>query len=284
MKKFLKQNVLTIAIMLVFLIGLAVMIYPAVSDYFIKRSQSRVVASYRQVVERMDPREIERMFTEAQEYNERLLLKPNRFEFTEEDYEEYYTMLSVDTDGVAVIGSLEIGLINVDLPIYHGTSESVLQVAIGHLEGSTLPIGGPQTHAVITGHRGLPSALLLTELDRMGIGDTFVLHVLNETMTYMVDQILVVEPTDFSSLIVDPEMDYVTLLTCTPYGINSHRLLVRGHRIENEEAATIVRTVILSEARMVRRQLALFVIFIPALIILSTVKIILNMHNRKKDK
>ena len=282
MKK-LKKHLLTIIIVLVFLIGLSVLLYPTVSDYFNKRNQSRVVASYREAVERMDPRDIEGMFAEAHEYNERLRLRPNRFELSDEEYEEYYNLLNVGIGATGIMGALDISYLNIMLPIYHGTGEAVLQIALGHFEGTSLPVGGLGTHTVITGHRGLPSALLLTEIDRMVIGDVFMIHVLNETLTYQVDQIVIVEPGDFSELAIDPNMDYATLLTCTPYGINSHRLLVRGHRIENEEAEVAIRRlVMLSEARQISTIHALAIFLVPVLAVVIIVKVVLNIRKSRK--
>ena len=282
MKKFLKKHLLTLAIVVIFIVGLCILLYPTVSDYFNSRNQSRVVASYREAVDRLDPRYIEEMFAAAHEYNVRLRTKQNRFEFTEEDYIEYNSLLNVDTGTNSVIGTLEISLLGIMLPIYHGTGDAVLQVALGHFEGTSLPVGGLGTHTVITGHRGLPSALLLTEIDRLENGDIFVIHVLNETLTYQVDQVVIVEPTDFSELGIDLSMDYATLLTCTPYGINTHRLLVRGHRIENEAAEEIVRRlVVLSEARQLSEGHALLIILVPVLILLIITKLILYLRKSR---
>jgi len=263
-----KKHLVTIIIILVFLVGLSVLLYPYVADFFNARNQSRAVASYRDAVSSMSRQDLSDLWEAAHEYNEALRSRQNRFVSTDEEHEAYNDLLNVATAGI--MGTLEIDLIDVRLPIYHGTTEGVLQVGIGHFEGSSLPIGGIGTHAVITGHRGLPSSTLLTNLDRMKIGDTFVLFVLNETLTYEVDQILVVEPDDFSALGIDPEMDYCTLITCTPYGINSHRMLVRGHRISNvaDETASPVPAVVETEAERIN-------IFLPVMVVLGFVFVVL---------
>ena len=285
MKKFFKKHLLTFVILLVFLIGLSVLLYPIISDYFIAMSQSRVVATYRDAVDALDPMFIERLLTEAHEYNERLLGKTDRYNFTEEDYQEYYSLLNVDAGGIPVMGTLEVPLVNISLPIYHGTSDAVLQIGLGHFEGTSLPVGGPSTHSVITGHRGLPSALLLTDIDRMVIGDTFHINVLTETLTYVVDQILVILPVNFEPLEIEEGMDYVTLLTCTPYGINSHRLLVRGVRAESEEEIlTVQRRAIMSEALRVDTGLVLVIILIPTILTMITVNTIKNIRKSMKTK
>lgn len=235
-KKSKSNTLLTIILVLVFLVGLSLLLYPTVSDYWNSLHQSRAIASYAEEVEGLDDETCGRLWAEAEAYNATLLNKPDRFQMSDEELEEYNQLLSVS--GSDVIGYIEIDKINCYLPIYHGTSESVLQVGVGHLEGSSLPIGGESTHSVISGHRGLPSARLFTDLDQMEEGDTFSIYVLNEKLTYEVDQILVVEPTEVDALAIMEGEDYCTLVTCTPYGINTHRLLVRGHRTENAEEFT----------------------------------------------
>jgi len=269
-----KNRLFTIAIALVFIAGLSVLLYPAVSEYFNARNQSRAVASYHEEVARMDNAEIARHFELARAYNGMIAENSRRFlPFTESEHDEYIRLLNIASGGV--IGTLEIELIGVNLPIFHGTNENVLQIGIGHMEGSSLPVGGPGTHSVITGHRGLPSSVLLTNLDQLVIGDTFVLRILNETYTYWVDQILaMVEPDDLTSLEILPGMDYVTLVTCTPYGVNSHRMLVRGYRIENYEEEVIVRPVIRPEARQIESTQILLAVMVPAMVILFAVQLI----------
>ena len=187
----------------------------------------------------MDEIDYEKIWNDAVEYNKELQTRSNHWFLTEEQQEEYESMLNVSGNGI--MGYIEIPSIKVSLPIYHGVDEGILQVAIGHIEGSSLPVGGKGSHCVISGHRGLPSAKLFTDLDQLAEGDIFMLRVLDETLTYEVDQILIVEPSDMSSLEFDEEKDYCTLVTCTPYGINSHRLLVRGHRVANLEESEEIR-------------------------------------------
>ena len=269
-----RRHLVTIIIILVFLVGLSVLMYPYVADFFNARSQSRAVASYHDAVSKMTEQDLTSLWEAARDYNMALRGRPDRFRPTDEEHEEYNGILNVTTAGI--MGTLEIELIGVRLPIYHGTSEGVLQVGIGHFEGTSLPIGGIGTHAVITGHRGLPSSTLLTNLDRMEIGDTFVLYVLNETLRYEVDQILVVEPDDLSALEIDPEMDYCTLITCTPYGINSHRMLVRGHRVADiaAEATAPAATVVRTEAVRVNVFLPLLFVLVPVLVIVLAIQIV----------
>lgn len=232
-KKSKANTLLTIILVLVFLVGLSLLLYPTVSDYWNSLHQSRAITGYTEQVAGLDTETYDRLWAEAEAYNETLLNKPDRFRMTDEELEEYEQLLSVS--GSDVIGYIEIDKIDCYLPIYHGTSESVLQVGVGHLEGSSLPVGGESTHCVVSGHRGLPSARLFTDLDRMEEGDIFSLYVLNEKLSYEVDQILVVEPAEVDALAIEEGEDYCTLVTCTPYGINTHRLLVRGHRVENVE-------------------------------------------------
>jgi sortase A len=240
-----KNGLLTVLIALLFVAGLGIFLYPLISDIINAQYQTRAVISYHDAVRSMDDTRIVEILAAARRYNDALPSNPDRFNPTDAELEEYRGQLRVT--GSMVIGTLEIAAIGVNLPIYHGTGDSELQVGAGHLEGSSLPVGGPGTHTVITGHRGLPSSTLLTNLDRLAPGDVFTLRVLNETMRYEIDQIRIVLPEDYSELAIDPDMDYCTLLTCTPYGINSHRMLIRGKRTELET----VRTTILSESRVV---------------------------------
>lgn len=210
--------------------GLCLLLYPTVSDWWNKLHQSMAIISYAQTAEGMSEEEIAAYLAAAEEYNQSLLAKEGRFKLTEEEQEEYRSLL--DVTGTGIMGYVEIPAIHVSLPIYHSTDEAVLQVASGHIAGSSLPVGGESTHAVISGHTGLPSARLFTDLDKLSEGDTFTITVLNRSMTYQVDQIRTVLPEDVSELTIAYGADYCTLQTCTPYGVNSHRLLVRGKRIE----------------------------------------------------
>ena len=212
----------------------------------------------------------------AYDYNDKLTKKSgNRFIMTEEELETYTNML--DITGTGMIGYLNIPVLQTTLPIYHGTSDSVLSAGIGHLEGSSLPVGGKSTHCVLSGPRGLPSTKLLTNLDKLVVGDLFILHILDETLTYEVDQIRIVEPQDVGELAIIDGMDYCTLVTCTPYGINTHRLLVRGHRVANTEDASEVR--ITSDAIQIEPIAVMPFVAAPILLVLF---IILLLKTRKK--
>ena len=233
-----KKNRSTIILILIFLVGLSVMLYPTVSDYVNQRHQSRALASYDETVNEMSDADYTAYFEAADAYNQRLAATPNSF-FTPEQVSGYDETL--DVSGTGIMGYITIPRIGVELPVYHGTSDGVLQVAAGHLEGSSLPVGGAGTHAVISAHRGLPSAKLFTTLDELETGDTFTITVLDRVLTYEVDQISIVLPTETDNLKVVDGKDYVTLMTCTPYGINSHRLLVRGRRIETPDKLKHIR-------------------------------------------
>lgn len=212
-----------------FLVGICILLYPAFSDYWNSKTQSRAITNYESVLENLKPEDYTAIFEEAYAYNKALY--ETNFPLT--DYPQvpgYYDTLRVtDND---MIGYLKIERIGVELPIYHGTSDKVLSKGVGHLEGSSLPVGGENTHSVMSAHRGLPSAKLFTDLDRVEKGDTFQIIILDQVLTYQVDFIKVIEPTDISDLPIIEGGDYCTLFTCTPYGINTHRLLVRGVRIE----------------------------------------------------
>ena len=233
-----KKNRSTIILILIFLVGLSVMLYPTVSDYVNQRHQSRALASYDETVNEMSDADYTAYFEEADAYNQRLAATPNSF-FTPEQVSGYDETL--DVSGTGIMGYITIPRIGVELPVYHGTSDGVLQVVAGHLEGSSLPVGGAGTHAVISAHRGLPSAKLFTNLDQLEVGDTFTITILDRVLTYEVDQISIVLPTETDNLKVVDGKDYVTLMTCTPYGINSHRLLVRGRRIETPDKLKHIR-------------------------------------------
>ena len=220
------------ALILGLFMSVSVLLYPTFSNYVNARSQSNAVAKYFDREAGIEETEKQSVLQAAREYNEKLLAQSARFRFTKAEEEEYFKQL--DTGG-GVMGILEIDKIDVSLPIYHGTEDGVLQVGIGHIQGTSLPVGGIGTHAFISGHRGVPSTKLLSDLDKMVEGDLFVLYVLGEMLTYQIDDIKTVLPYQDRSLDIDPEMDYCTLVTCTPYGINTHRLLVRGRRVDNVE-------------------------------------------------
>ena len=224
-------SISTLIAVLLVTIGAGLIAYPTFSDWWNSYHQSRAIASYVSAVEETDPKVIEKLFNDARAYNDTLLTNGNRFNMTDDERKEYQKVL--DLTGAGIMGYIQISSLGINLPIYHGTEEKYLQVAIGHIEGSSVPVGGMSTHAAVSGHRGLPRAKLITDLDKMVEGDTFTITVLNKTLTYEVDQIRIVNPDDMSDLAIEQGADYVTLITCTPYGINTHRLLVRGHRIEN---------------------------------------------------
>lgn len=262
-----KKQISNKVVVAVFLVGLSVLLYPTIANYVNSFTQARTVASYSDAVNNLDANAYAGLLSDAQQYNTGLLTEKNRFIPSAEADADYQTLLNPSGDGV--IGHIEIRKINVDIPIYHGTSDEVLQAGVGHIEGSSLPVGGKGTHAVLSGHRGLPSSKLFTDLDQLEIGDTFKITVLNETLTYKVDQIKIVLPDDTSDLGIDPDQDYVTLLTCTPYTINTHRLLVRGVRTEDENTSTVT-----AEAVQIDPLIIAGILTVSVLILLMTVFIV----------
>ena len=272
-----KSNIITIILILVLLVGLSLLLYPSVSDYWNSFHQTRAIASYSEEVANLDDDKYEELWQAAQNYNESLTKRANDYALTDGQKEQYEDLLNVSGSGV--MGYIEIPNINCSLPIYHGTADSVLQIAIGHLEWTSLPVGGESTHCVLSGHRGLPSARLFTDLDKVEKGDVFMLRVLDEVLTYEVDQILIVEPQDTEALKIVEGMDYCTLVTCTPYGINSHRMLVRGHRIDNIVEAKTVR--VTADAMQIDPMLVAPIAAIPLILILL---IILMLPRQPKNK
>lgn len=234
-----KSNLITAFLTLILLAGLSLLLYPTFSDYWNSFHQSHAIASYVEQIAELDSDTYERLWADAQAYNQSLVGKANRYDMTDEERARYESLLDVSGNGI--IGYIEIPSIKCELPIYHGTDEAILQIAVGHIEGTSLPVGGADTHCVLSGHRGLPSARLFTDLDKMVVGDTFMMRVLDETLTYEVDQIRIVLPEEMDDLEIEEGKDYCTLVTCTPYGINTHRLLVRSHRIENQTEAQSIR-------------------------------------------
>lgn len=233
-----KKHISTIIIALIFLAGLGFLLYPTVSNLWNRAHQSRAIATYTKQVEKLDDSQNKEMLKAARKYNKSLLKKSDHWKLSKKDKKKYESFL--DVSGTGIMGYIEVPKIDCSLPIYHGTDEGALQIAIGHLEGSSLPVGGKSTHCVLSGHRGLPSARLFTDLDQMEEGDVFVLNVLGRKLAYEVDQIKVVLPDEMSDLEIVQGKDLCTLVTCTPYGINTHRLLVRGHRTKYIEE-TVVR-------------------------------------------
>ncbi len=229
-----KRKIANIVIGLIFFAGLSILLYPTVSDYLNEKNSSRAIAAYDKVIEELPPEDHSKELMDAADYNTYLAqfnsLSGAALAEKRRDDSPYEALLNVNGDGMMAV--IRIPAINVNLPVYHGTEEITLQTAIGHYEGSSLPIGGESTHAILTGHRGLPSAKLFTDLDRLEVGDVFYIKVLGEILEYQIDQIETVLPSELDSLSITPGEDYITLVTCTPYGINSHRLLIRGTRIE----------------------------------------------------
>ncbi|MGM9550204.1 MAG: class C sortase [Faecousia sp.] len=271
-----RKHLSTIILIIVFLIGLSLLLYPSVSDYWNSFHQSRAIASYAEQVANLDNDTYGQLWEDARAHNQSLLGRSNAYLLSEEQKAEYERLL--DVSGLGVMGYIEIPSIDCSLPIYHGTEESVLQIAIGHLEWTSLPIGGESTHCVLSGHRGLPSAKLFTDLDKLSEGDVFLLRVLDELLTYEVDQILIVEPQETADLQIVEGKDYCTLVTCTPYGINTHRLLVRGHRIDNIEQTKTVR--VTADAIVIEPMIVAPLVALPMLLILL---IILLLPKRRKS-
>lgn len=234
-----KKRFPTILLYVILLIGLSLLLYPSFADWWNSFTQSRAISVYAEEVAMLDEGKYDEIWNNAWDYNQAMRSRPNAFLMSEQEQETYNQLLNLG--GNDIMGYVEIPSLNVALPIYHGTDEAVLQVAIGHLEWSSLPVGGSSSHCVVSGHRGLPSARLFTDLDKMAAGDVFMLRILDEVLTYEVDQIRIVEPHEAEELMIVEGKDLCTLVTCTPYGINSHRLLVRGHRVETVEEAQAVR-------------------------------------------
>ncbi len=244
------------------LVGVGLIAYPTVADYWNSFHQTRSIATYAEEVSNMNQDDYKSILDEARAYNERLAEKGITWILSDEEKKEYESIL--DISGTGIMGYINIHKINVMLPVYHGTDEGVLQISVGHLEGSSLPVGGETSHCMLSGHRGLPSAKLFTDLDKLREGDTFTVTILNETLTYEVDHIWIVEPSELSHLEMEEGKDYCTLITCTPYGINSHRLLVRAHRVANANGDAMV----VADALQIRPIFIAPFIAIPILIIL----------------
>lgn len=231
MKKNRGNSMTTLFLVLMFFAGLSLLLYPTVSNYWNSLHQSRAIAAYVEQVAQIDNETFDQLREQARAYNRTLVGKAYRYDMTRQEREEYLGLLNVSENGI--IGYIEIPGIHCELPIYHGTDADALQIGVGHIEGSSLPVGGESTHCAISGHRGLPSAKLFSDLDKLTVGDRFSLRVLDDTLTYEVDQIHTVLPGEMDELEIVEGEDYCTLVTCTPYGINTHRLLVRGYRVEN---------------------------------------------------
>lgn len=271
-----KKHITTILLILVLVVGLSLILYPTIADWWNSFHQSRAIADYDAILSEMKEEDYTHLFEAAMAYNEQL--RQLKFPLMYYDQVPGYDDL-LDITGTGIMGYIDIPSIQVELPIYHGTSEGVLQIAAGHVEGSSLPTGGENTHCVISAHRGLPSARLFTDLDKMQIGDTFTLSVVDRILTYEVDQILTVLPHEVEPLYVQEGEDYCTLVTCTPYGINTHRLLVRGTRIENAEEVVVKR--VTADAVQIQPLLVAPMVAAPILLLLL---IILILPKPKKKR
>lgn len=272
-----KKNKSTAILILVFFVGLSLLLYPTISDYWNSFHSSKAIATYAAEVAKLDPISYDQIWEEARTYNKMLAEKRNKYILSEEEYAAYEKLL--DITGTGIMAEIEIPSVRVDLPVYHGMDESVLQVAAGHLEWTSLPVGGESTHCVISAHRGLPSAKLFTNLDELAEGDVFLLRTLDELLTYEVDQILIVEPEDISALHIESGKDLCTLVTCTPYGINSHRLLVRGHRVETVDTLSWAK--VTSDALQVE---PIIVAPLLALVIIAVLLVVVGISDNYKKK
>ncbi len=253
-------------LILIFIAGLSLLLYPSFSDYWNSFTQSKAIVNYVEQVANLDNESYDAMLAEVHSFNQRIQDRDNVFVMNDGEMKTYNSLLNVSGNGV--MGYIDIPVISCHLPIYHGVQDSVLQVAIGHIEWTSLPVGGAGTHTVLSGHRGLPSAKLFSDLDKMKIGDIILLQVLDETLTYEVDQILIVEPNEVDDLTVIPGEDLVTLVTCTPYGVNSHRMLVRGRRIATEAAPEIKTFRVTADAMQIEPQLVAVAVAAPMLTIM----------------
>ena len=277
-----RQNRLgTVLAILIFLLGLGILFYPVASDLWNQHRQNQLISHYTQSTTTLAPEDHSALWEAAQEYNKNL--SPTfRDAFTGRQLpagDPYWGLL--DPDGSGIMGYIEIPRISVRLPIYHGTSDSVLQIAAGHLEGTSLPVGGASTHAVISAHRGLPSAKLFTNLDQLEVGDTFTITVLDRVLTYEVDKISIVLPTETDELKIAEGKDYVTLMTCTPYGINTHRLLVRGRRVETPDQYKHLR--VTAEALKIEPIIVAPIMALPMLLILL-IGMLISTRKPKKTR
>lgn len=272
-----KRKISNLIIVLIFFTGLSLLLYPVVSDYWNSLHQTRAVAGYTEQTEHMDETDYNKLLKDAEEYNKTLIGKDGRYRMSEAEKAEYKKLLYITDDGI--MACIEIPVIRCSLPVYHGVDDEILQVAVGHLPGSSLPVGGESTHCVISGHRGLPSAKLFTNLDKLTEGDIFSIRVLNEIHTYEIDQIRIVLPEELDDLEIYEGKDYCTLVTCTPYGINTHRLLVRG--IRNDALADADASRITTEALQIDPILVTPVVALPLLLILLAIYFIGNKRRKR---
>lgn len=277
MKKNRGNSMTTLFLVLMLFAGLSLLLYPTVSNYWNSLHQSRAIAAYVEQVTQIDNETFDQLREQARAYNRTLVGKAYRYDMTRQEREEYLGLLNVSENGI--IGYIEIPGIHCELPIYHGTDADALQIGVGHIEGSSLPVGGESTHCAISGHRGLPSAKLFSDLDKLTVGDRFSLRVLDDTLTYEVDQIHTVLPGEMDELEIVEGEDYCTLVTCTPYGVNTHRLLVRGHRVENSTDKEPAR-VATDETRT--EPLGKISILLPVLLLAILLLLVFLLPKRKK--
>lgn len=277
MINWIRKNLLSGVMVIGLLVGIGLLVYPSVANYWNQFHQSRAIMSYSETVDKMSEEDYKKILDSARKYNERLAERGLHFVMSDADRAEYESELNIDGSGI--MGYISVPKFHIRVPIYHGTEENVLQIAIGHLEATSLPVGGESTHAQVSGHRGLPSARLFTDLDKIREGDTWTITILNETLTYECDQIRIVEPEDLSELQIVEGEDLCTLITCTPYGINTHRLLVRGHRVPNAQGnADVTADGIQIEPVYIAPVLA-----VPAIIILLIILLISTRRAKKHD-
>lgn len=268
----------TIILIVILLVGVGILLYPSVSDWWNSMHATQAIAGYVTAVEDMSTQERDDLLEAARKYNTSLSNGVD-FVLTEEEYAEYESLL--DITGTGIMGYVQISSIGVNLPIYHSVDEGVLQIAVGHIPGSSLPVGGERTHSILSGHRGLPSAKLFSDLDKMVEGDTFTISIMGQTITYMVDQIRIVLPEETDELAIQPGRDYCTLVTCTPYGVNTHRMLVRGKRIENIAGEVVV----VAEAVRIPNYVVIPAVGIPLLFVTLTIMLIVSsVKGRKMTK
>ena len=271
-----KRDYSNFILVLIFFIGLSVLLYPSVSDYWNSKVQSRAIVDYEAMLKDLTPEDYTAVFAQADQYNEQIrnIAYPLMYHDQVPGYEE-----TLNVSGNGIMGYITIPKIQVELPVYHGTGEAVLNVASGHVQGTSLPVGGESTHAVLSAHRGLPSARLFTDLDKLEVGDVFSITVLDRLLTYQIDKIQIVRPNEVDALYVTEGEDYCTLVTCTPYGINTHRLLVRGTRVETPEVKNIYIT---TDAYRIDSLILTPVVAAPMLLVLLI--ILLVRHPKKKQK
>lgn len=276
MRKWFKKHLINLILFGIILIGIGLLVYPTFADWWNSFHQANAIRSYASTVANMDREEYDRIIEAAEAYNLKVAETGCVWKLNEEQLKAYNKELAIDDSGI--MGYIDIPKISITLPIYHGIDDEVLQVAIGHIAGSSLPVGGESSHCVLSGHRGLPSARLFTNLDQVVEGDTWTLTILDRTYTYECDQIRVIEPTDFSQLGITKGEDYCTLVTCTPYGVNTHRLLVRGHRVANASGeANVIADAILIESIYIAPFIA-----VPILIILIFEMLIVTGRRRRR--